>query len=229
LVAGSAALLASGAAVAAIGGPGPVVLRPSIVLRAPLPSVVRIGERLTVAGRVRIPPRAAQVELQSTRTTRWRRVTSASLHPRAAFNLRWRVPRDTTIGPLKLRLAVMRKGRLLAATSPAQSFVGSAAVYCKPAVPPAVDIPPGDGWIVGGVIIQGGAFPGVYECAGSPYTVTATNASDTVVASQTVAALHSYTLVVPEGSYMLASGQCRGLATVTAGRQTEADTNCDFP
>lgn len=222
-------MLASGVAVSASGRPRPAGSRPTIVLRKPLPSVVRIGERLTVAGRVRMPPRAAQVALESARSTHWRFVASTSLHRRGAFGLHWRVRKDTAIGPLNLRLVVVREGRLVVATSAWQSFVGSAAVYCKPPVPTAVNIPSGDGWIVGGVYSQGGPFPGFYACAGSPYTVTATNASGTAVASENVAALHSYTLVVPSGSYMLTSGSCRGLANVTAGRQTKADTYCDFP
>jgi hypothetical protein len=222
-------VLVSGVAVAAVGGPGPVVLQPSIGLRKPLPTLVRIGERLTATGRVRFPPRGARVALQAARTTHWRPVAGTTLRRRGAFTLRWRVRAGTAVGPVKLRVVVTRAGRVLGATASWQAFVGSAAVFCKPPVPPAVDIPVGDGWIVGGVISQGGPFPGIYQCAGSSYTVTAANASGMVVASQTVAALHSYTLVVPAGSYTLTSGQCRGVATVTAGRQTEADTDCDFP
>lgn len=199
------------------------------MLRQPLPSVVRISQRITVAGRVRRPPRGAQVALQSTRTARWRWVTSTSLPRSGAFTLHWRVSAGAATGPLKLRVVLIERGRRLLATSPSQSFVGPAAVYCSPPVPPAVNIPVGDGWIVGGVYSQGGPFPGIYQCAASSYTVTATDASGTVAATQTVAALHSYTLVVPAGDYTLASGACRGVATVTAGRQTEADTNCDFP
>jgi hypothetical protein len=39
----------------------------------------------------------------------------------------------------------------------------------------------------------------------------------------------SYTLVLPAGRYMLASGGCHGTATVTAGRQTRANTYCLYP
>jgi hypothetical protein len=117
----------------------------------------------------------------------------------------------------------------LAVTSRSQTFVGSAAVYCKPPVPPAVNIPPSDGWIVGGLYEQGGPFPGILECSGAAYTVTAVNSSGTVRASQSVARRHSYTLVVPAGHYTLTSGGCRGTATVRAGRQTKADTYCDLP
>jgi hypothetical protein len=224
-----AAVLASGVAMAASGRPVRAGPGPSITARKPLPSVVRIGQRLTVTGRVRLPPRGAQVALQSARGSHWRVLASTTLRRSGAFSLHWRVGQGTAIGPLKLRLTVIREGRLLVAGSSWQSFVGPAAVYCKPAVPPAFAIPAGDGWIVGGVYSQGGPFPGIYRCDDAPYTVTATNASGTVVASQNVAALHSYTLVVPAGSYMLASGGCHGSATVTAGRQTQADTNCDFP
>jgi hypothetical protein len=221
----SAAVLAlvAGSPTGAAGALSPIVLRKA------LPDVVRIDQLVTVTGRVRTPPRRARVALESARTTAWRVVASANLRRSGAFSLHWRVPQDTATGPLKLRIAVIRQRRLLTSTAPVQLFVGSPKVNCAPPVPPAINIPVGDGWIVGGVYGIGGAFPGVYQCASAQYTVTATNASGDIVARDTVAALHSYTLVVPAGSYTLASGACRGSATVTAGRQTKADTVCDYP
>ncbi len=52
-----------------------------------------------------------------------------------------------------------------------------------------------------------------------------------MVASQTVAGGHSYTLVVPAGTYTLetASGTCHGSATVQPAKQTVADTACYVP
>ncbi len=76
---------------------------------------------------------------------------------------------------------------------------------------------------------EGGPFPGIYACSSRAYTVTATNRAGKVVASQHVARLHSYTLVVPAGKYGLASGDCHGSATVTAGKQSEANTYCLYP
>jgi hypothetical protein len=117
----------------------------------------------------------------------------------------------------------------MAQTKPVQSAIGPAAQSCAQPPPPAVDIPVGDGWIVGGRYIEGGPFPGVYECDSEPYTVTATDANGVVQATQGVAGGASYTLVVPAGTYTLQSDFCRGTATVTAGQQTQADTVCPVP
>jgi hypothetical protein len=226
---GSAVVLASGVAGVAAARSGSAGERSSIVLSKPLPNVVRIAERVTVTGRVPTPPRGARVALESARTANWRIVASTSMRGSGAFRLTWQIGKRTAPGPVKLRLVVIRRGLSLIRTAPLQSYVGPAAVYCKPPVPPAVNVPVGDGWIVGGVYGVGGAFPGIDACSSAAYTVTATDTSGAVVASETVAALHSYTLVVPAGSYTLTSGVCRGTATVTAGRETEADTNCDYP
>jgi hypothetical protein len=110
-----------------------------------------------------------------------------------------------------------------------QSAIGPAPVLCAPPTPPAVNIPAGDGWIVGGRYTIGGPFPGIDVCDGDQYTVTATDANGVVQATQTVAGGQSYTLVVPAGQYTLDSDFCRGMATVTAGRQTQADTTCAVP
>lgn len=199
-----------------------------IKLREPLPEVVRIAQRVTVSGRVRHPSRGAQVGLELERTVHWRLVASTGLRGSGAFSLRWRVSKIAP-GPVQLRLALSSPGRPPITTAPVQSAIGPAAVYCKPPVPPAVNIPPGYGWITGGVYGQGGPFPGIFACSSSPYTVTAANSAGAVAASETVPALSSYTLVVPAGSYMLQSGDCRGTATVLAGRGTKADTDCDYP
>jgi hypothetical protein len=124
----------------------------------------------------------------------------------------------------------------LAATPPRESSVessggssgGAPGAGCNSPAPPG-SVPAGDGWIVGGVYSEGGHPPGTPRCAGVSYTVTATNPAGKVVKSQTVAADDSYTLVVPAGSYNLASGACRATATVTAGQQTDADIYCRYP
>ncbi|MGI8505879.1 MAG: hypothetical protein ACR2MK_03580 [Solirubrobacteraceae bacterium] len=67
-----------------------------------------------------------------------------------------------------------------------------------------MNIPVGDGWIVGGAYIRGGPYPGLDECESQTYTATATDTSTGATAvTQTVAGGHSYTLVVPAGSYAL--------------------------
>jgi hypothetical protein len=228
------ATLGCAAATAASGDPTGG-LKPSIMVNRPLIGLVRIGQRLTVTGRVRNAPRGLRIALQQAEWAlfrsggSWRVLASTTAGRHGAFRVSWRVRPGTAIGPLELRLVAIRKRWVVVAGSPWQSAVGSAAVYCRPAQPQAGVIPAGDGWIVGGVYDQGGAFPGIYQCAGSPYTVSATDASGKVLARQSVAALHGYRLVVPAGSYTLTSGSCRGVATVTAGRPTRADTDCDFP
>jgi hypothetical protein len=97
-------------------------------------------------------------------------------------------------------------------------------------VPPAVNIPVGSGWIEGGVILEGGAFPGLDECQPQPYTVTATNSAGVVATTMSVSGGHSYTLApLAAGTYTLTSGACRGQATVIAGQGTMANTYCLYP
>ena len=200
----------------------------SIRITKPLPAVIRVNQLVRVAGRVRGAPPDAMVWIWLKRNAGWRPEAGVSLGITGAFNLRWRVMGQAYV-EATWRLAVVKRGSLLAATPPRSVAIGPAAVYCKPPVPPAVNIPVGDGWIVGGLYGEGGPFPGIYACSSRPYTVTATDRSGKVVASQRVAALHSYTLVVPAGTYTLASDGCHGTATVKPGRQTKANTYCLYP
>ena len=90
-------------------------------------------------------------------------------------------------------------------------------------------MPSGDGWITGGVYGEGGAFPGMDACLSQRYTIEALDSGGSVAARETVPGGHSYTLVMPSGSYTLMSGGCRGRATVRAGQQTKANTFCLYP
>jgi hypothetical protein len=195
----------------------------------PLPSLARIGQLVSVTGQVRGAPLGTRAMLELRRASGWRAVADASLRTRGAFTIRWRVGKRTAIGPVMLRVAAVHRGRVLAATRPAQSGVGPAPVYCAPPVLPGVDIPVGDGWIAGGRYNEGGAYPGISACDSQPYTIAATNAAGKVVAIQNVEGGDSYTLVVPAGSYKLGSNFCFGSATVRAGKQTKADTVCPVP
>lgn len=202
---------------------------PSIRLARPVPHVVRIGDTLTIRGRVQHTPPRPSIALQTTRTQPWVTVARAWPASGGRFVLRWHVGPRTLTGPWLLRVAVLVAGRALTATHSVTVGVGSAFVRCAAPVPPAINIPAGDGWIVGGLYDEGGPFPGIDECSSSGYTITATAADGTVAATQTVAGGHSYTLVVPAGTYTLNAHFCRGQATVTAGRQTAANTICAFP
>jgi hypothetical protein len=161
----------------------------------------------------------------------WKVVANAALGRGGRFELRWRVPDSEPRGPLSLRVVAVARGRAeIAATRARQAFVGPPYVPCKPPVPPMVNIPVGDGWIVGGAYGIGGAFPGIDECLQQQYTVTATDAGGNVQATQTVAAGHSYTLApLRAGKYALRAGACMGSATVSAGKQTVADADCLYP
>jgi hypothetical protein len=156
-------------------------------------------------------------------TAGWHGLLTTSVHG-DNFTLRWHV----RAREFQLR-AVLLSGRHRIATSAvASTLVGSAIVLCHPAAAPA-DLPAGDGWIQGGVYLQGGPAPGLDQCQSSPSTVTATSVSGSVATSQNLAGGDGYSLVLPAGTYHLQDGECRGEATVIAGRRTAADTNCDFP
>jgi len=128
-----------------------------------------------------------------------------------------------------LRVSVRRHGRNLASTSPSTVLVGPPPVHCAPPVPPG-NIPAGDGWIVGGLYNTGGPAPGIHACADQAYTLTVTDAAGATVATVQVPVGRSYTVVLPAGGYTLrSSGFCSGTATVTAGKQTVADTVCLLP
>jgi hypothetical protein len=202
--------------------------KPSISLSKPLPSVVRIGERVTVEGHLSGAPRGTLVTLEAKRTGNWRALAQAKVLD-GAFKLRWRVPKSAAIGPISWEVVARSRNRVLASTPPTQSGVGPAAVYCTPPPPPTLNIPVGDGWIVGGVYFQGGAYPGILSCVSQPYAITATTSAGAIAATQDVAGGHSYTLVLPAGSYTLTSSFCRGSAVVAPGKQTRADTFCDVP
>jgi hypothetical protein len=202
----------------------------SVRLSQQLPNVVRQKSTLTVTGTIRHPPRSGEAALESKPSAAWRMLATTRIGKRGAFKLRWPVPVRAMVGPLPLRVVALdRAGEVVAKTETYDSAVGPPEQRCAPPVPPAVDIPVGSGWIVGGRYNEGGPYPGIYACDSQPYTVTATNSAGVVAATQTVAGGHSYTLVVPAGTYTLKSDFCRGTATVTAATQTKADTVCPVP
>ena len=99
----------------------------------------------------------------------------------------------------------------------------------QPAQAPT-DVPDGDGWVAGGLYIEGGVFPGSDQCYASPYTVDVIDKASRVVKSVTVPGLHSYAIVLPPGQYSLRA-QCSVPAffNVTAGQATTANTYCLVP
>lgn len=213
----------------------------AVTLATPPPSLVRVKQVVIVSGHARHTPRGTTAALefigaQGQKPTRWTIVAKAPVRPGGAFTLSWHVKQPTGIPLVDLRVAAVHGGRTVAASRRVQSAIGPAFVPCKPPTAPAVNVPTGDGWITGGLYIQGGPFPGVDECEGSAYTITATNAqTGAVAATQTVPGGGSYTLVVPAGSYTLSASANTGCpgnsqpVSVTADTQVTTDTYCDVP
>jgi hypothetical protein len=223
-------MLASIPAVAVVVG-ATLSVHASVKLSKPMPAIARQGAEVTVAGTVRHSSHGDRTTLELKRIDAgWVALAGSSPGRHGAFTIRWRVPHSEAPGPVKLRVALVHRHKLLAATAPAQSAIGRAAQRCAPPVPPAVNIPVGDGWIVGGAYGIGGAYPGIDQCLQRRYTVTATDSAGQIAASETVAGGHSYTLApLPAGSYTLRAGACTGSATVTAGHQTTANADCLYP
>jgi hypothetical protein len=201
----------------------------TIKVTTPIPNSIRVGQQLLVKGVVRTVPRGSRVALERQGSSGGWTIVAASIPGKLGrFTLDWRVS-GPAYRQATLRVAALFGGQIVVTTPTYTILIGPAKVYCKPPVPPATMIPAGDGWIVGGLYGEGGPAPGIFACSGNAYTVTATNRSGKVEATQHVAGLHSYTLVVPAGRYTLKSGVCSGQAKVRAGRQTTANTYCLFP
>ncbi len=218
----------------------------TVTLRQPLPGVVRAGTPVTIAGRVTGAPAVAVAVLEG--LPRAARGGSGGTLPADApapagttvlartrlrhgsFTLHWT---PSQAGFVVLRVAVRVSGHDVAATAAPSVLVGAAPVYCAPAPAPAKG-PAGEGWLIGGMYIAGGPAPGIYACGSQPYTETVTDASGDVVATQAVAGGQSYSIALAPGTYDLSTdvssvGYCRGTATITAGRETHADTVCAVP
>jgi hypothetical protein len=184
---------------------------------------VRLGQAVVVSGTVTHPPAHARIQLQGRTTAAWHALLSMSFRGEN-FTLLWHV----RVREFQLRAVLFSGRHRIAASAVASLLVGSAIVRCRPAAAPA-DLPAGDGWIEGGVYLQGGPAPGIDQCQSGSSTVIASSVSGSVVASQNLAGGDGYALVVAAGTYQLRDGECVGEATVSAGRRTVADTDCDFP
>jgi hypothetical protein len=212
-----------------------------VVLLHPLPDLAREGDRVLVVGRVRGPAPnchgACEIELEGKRLAQSGSTSAFNVLARVPwqerrnrFSFVWSVPKRLPTGPVTLRVALTRAHQILALSRTRQAFIGPAPIYCAPPAPPSANLPSGDGWIVGGAYIEGGPFPGVYECFSRPYTVTASDHAGEAVASEQVAGSHSYTLIVPAGSYTLKATPCGfASASVSAGKETRADVVCPVP
>ena len=184
---------------------------------------VRLGQLVPVSGTVTHPPAHARIQLQGRTTAAWHALLTVAFH-RENFTLHWRV----RAREYQLRAVLLSGRHQIARSARASLLVGSPIVRCHPAPAPA-SLPAGDGWIEGGVYIQGGPAPGLDQCSSESSTLTATSVSGYAVANQNLAGGDGYALVLPAGTYKLQDGECTGEATVIAGSRTVADTDCDFP
>lgn len=199
-----------------------------------LPGSPRVGQVVLMTGHVRsAAPSVVAIEHRGlgSHPGRWRILSKVRLPAGGgSFRIRWRVPSRLSFHGVDLRLAVLVGRRVDAATIPVAAIVGPATVHCAAAVPPPVDIPPGDGWIEGGAYIEGGPAPGLDECVSDAYTVTARNPATGAAVSQPVAGGRSYTIVVPAGTYTLTSNGCSSPpVSVSPGREVSADVVCAVP
>jgi hypothetical protein len=198
-----------------------------VVLKVALPGSGTAGTTIALLGRASRGSGGSTAELERTGAAgRWTVLAKGTVSG-GRFRLLWK-PRTSSF--LTIRVIAVRRGKTIAHTKPASILIGAAPVYCAAPSPPG-QLPPGDGYVVGGVYDVGGPAPGITVCVGRANTVTLTASSGAVAASQQVGPGDSYTFVVPAGTYTLAAGPgyCRGSATVRAGAETKADTVCDVP
>lgn len=198
-------------------------MAPSITVT--LPGSGTAGTAIILRGRVSHAPSNSTMDLESrVPGGRWTVPAGGGiLHGR--FKIIWR---PSTAGFRTIRVTLVHHARTLASTRPVSILIGAAPVYCAPPKPPG-SLPPGDGYIVGGVYDIGGPAPGITVCQGQVKTVVVTNATGATVATQSVPAGQSFTFVLPAGDYGLSAGFCRGTATVRSGAETRADVDCDVP
>jgi hypothetical protein len=222
----AAVTLASVTAAIAAAGPTSAITLGRIAgqrVRPGYGQTVRVGQVVAVSGTATHAPAGARVQLQGRLTAGWQVLVTVSLHGQRV-TLHWHV----RTREFQLRLALLSRRHRVATSAVSSVLVGSAIVRCRPAPAPA-QLPAGDGWIQGGVYLQGGAAPGIDQCQSSASTVTVTSGGTDMVASQALAGGDGYALVLPAGTYTLRDGECTGHATVITGRRTVADTDCDFP
>jgi hypothetical protein len=203
-------------------------LGPRVIVTSSLPVPLRAGDHVTIAGRVNHAPAGARIALETSRSRGWTVAVQDTPGVRGAFRLRWLIP-DADTGLLYVRTAALLDGRVVAATKRMSEIIGQPVVRCSAPAPPAA-VPAGDGWIVGGLYIEGGAFAGLDQCSAGAYSVTATRRATGAATTVGVAGGHSYTIVLPAGAYTLTPG-C-GVpteATVVAGHQAVANTRCLVP
>lgn len=190
-----------------------------------LPREASAQTPIEVTGRVVGAPAGSRVALQKRRARgKWTTIVVVPIR-RGRFLLWWR-PRAREF--VTLRLAVRHRGHDLASSATQQLLVGWAPKYCPEPSPP-VNVPPGDGWIVGGVYLSGGPAPGIFACYSGSTTVTVIDETGATVATEQLAGQQSYAFVLAPGRYTLEFDSCISEpAVVSAGAPTKANTVCNI-
>lgn len=216
-------------ALAAKGGRG--IHRPRFLTSVPRRPIG--GGSVGFEGSVLGAPSGSVVTLEQRKARHhWSVITRAPVRS-GHFFMQWSVPE---VRSLTVRLTLRAGSRELARTAPSTVHPRKALVKRCSAPRPPASVPAGDGWVTGGVYTVGGPAPGIDVCRGAS-TLTVSNQSGVVVATQQVPEGASYTLVLPAGNYELAAGSklaagvtlCQGTASVTAGQETRANTVCSIP
>lgn len=199
---------------------------PRVHLNQAIPTLLAAGERVKLSGRVTRAPHAAKIALEERSGSGWRIVKRAAL-AHGAFVLSWAPPAGRSSS---LRITLRAAHRVLAVSSPVSVRVGPAPVYCpKPQAP--ASLPPGAGWVEGGLYLSGGPAPGSFACKSGPYPISAIDEAGETSATLQVSG-QDYVLVLPAGSYELESEHScfsEEAVTVTAGKGVKADTICNVP
>jgi hypothetical protein len=128
---------------------------------------VRLGQVVAVSSTATHPPAHARIQLQGRMTAAWHALLTVSFHG-DNFTLHWHV----RAREFQLRAMLLSGRHRIATSAVASLLVGSAIVRCHPAAAPA-NLSASDGWIEGGVYLQGGPAPGIDQCQSRSSTVIA--------------------------------------------------------
>ena len=194
--------------------------------RADPQGVMRVGDTAVLNGTVTGVPQGSLVVLQvRNRGGAWRRVARTPLQSGGGVHLLWHIG-PAARGKIAWRVLIKRAGRVVGSTAPGQLLVGSPFVACR--VPSSdINVPAGEGAVVGGVYDWGGGSPGFDHCSTARYSAELLDGNGDTAASQSVAGGHGYALAVKPGSYIVQGAGCTGpQVRVTAGEISHADVYC---
>jgi hypothetical protein len=107
---------------------------------------------------------------------------------------------------------------------------------CVLVTPPS--LPPGDGWVRGSLLSEGGPPPGSLYCGG-PLVVVVSSSGGSVVASQHIGPREEWAIPLPPGTYSLAAFTEEGkrvecssepaMFVIAVGEESHDSVECDIP